>query len=267
VAAPSAEAAYKLRQHTIDGWNTYIQLTENRINGELNTPATFLVSDISYLKKEKSPGEGNIQIQPRATKDKNKEIEIKDGTIHHWMAWVFIPDATVGELLAWVQNYDQHSRFFKEVQKSKLISHPNPETFDIFLRLSRSKMGITATFNTNHTVVYRQHDAGRASSRSVATKIAQLDNAVKASEKEYPDGEGDGYLLRLNSYWRFAERDGGVIVQCETVGLSRPLGGLVSILNLFTLGKLREIAESVARESLEDTLSAMRKGIRGIEKK
>jgi hypothetical protein len=266
VAAPWAEAAYKLRQHTIDGWNTYIHLTENRIDAELNTPAAFLISDISYLKKEKSPGAGNIQIQPRTTKNKGKEIEVKDGTIHHWMGWIFIPDTTVDKLLPWVQNYNQHSKFFKEVEQSKLLANPNPETFDIFLRLSRTKMGITATFNTNHTVVYRRHGAGRASSRSVATRIAQLKNAGKASEMEYPIGEDDGYLWRLNSYWRFAERDGGVVVQCETVGVSRPLGTGLSILNLFTLGKFKEIADSVARESLEDTLAAMRAGIRGVEK-
>jgi hypothetical protein len=266
-SATPAFADWKLEPHTIDAWNKYIALTEKRIDQELDTPAAFLRSDIAFIKRERAPGEGNVQTQQLTTMDKGQEIEIKDGTIHHWMGAVYIPGVTVDKVLAWVQDYNQHSKFFKEVEQSKLMSHPNPETYDIFLRLTRSKMGVTAKFNTNHTVVYRRNGTGRASSRSVATKIAQIDKAGTSSEKEFAVGDDSGYLWRLNSYWRFAERDGGVVVECETVGLSRPLGSWVSILNWFTFGKVRQIAESVARESLEDTLAAMRKGVNGVEKK
>jgi hypothetical protein len=130
-------------------------------------------------------------------------------------------------------------------------------------------MGVTAKFNTNHTVVYRSHGQGRASSRSVATRIAQIDKAGTPSEKEFKAGEDSGYLWKLNSYWRFAEREGGVVVECETVGLSRPLGSWVGFFDVLLLGRIKKIAESVARESLEDTLAAMRDGVTGksVEKK
>jgi hypothetical protein len=38
-------------------------------------------------------------------------------------------------------------------------------------------------------------------------------------------------------------------------------------LNILMLGKVRQVAESVARESLEDTLAALRDGIRTGRKK
>jgi hypothetical protein len=262
-----AEAAYRLEAHTVKAWGTYVRLTENRIDLELNNPASFLRSDIAYLKRARSSGAGQIQIQSMETKDKGKEVEVKDGTIHHWMGAVFVPDATVDKLVAWVQDYDHEADYYQAVEKSKLLSRPNPDTFNIVLRLAQSKLGVTVKFNTEHTVVYRRHGAGRVSSKSLGTKIAQVENAGTSKEKELPPGDDGGYLWRLNSYWRFAERDGGVVVECETIGLSRPLGIWYGFLNILMLGKVRQVAESVARESLEDTLAALRDGIRTGRKK
>jgi pyruvate/2-oxoglutarate dehydrogenase complex dihydrolipoamide acyltransferase (E2) component len=58
-------------------------------------------------------------------------------------------------------------------------------------------------------------------------------------------------LWRLNSYWRFEERDGGVYVECEAISLSRdvPLG----------LGWLvNPIIRSLPQESLANTLRETR---------
>jgi hypothetical protein len=80
-------------------------------------------------------------------------------------------------------------------------------------------------------------------------------------------GDDAGYLWRLNAYWRFTERDGGVVVECETVGLSRSLGWGLGLLNFLTLGKVRGIAESIAREALDATLTDLRTGLKGGKKK
>ena len=95
---------------------------------------------------------------------------------------------------------------------------------------------------------------GRASSRSFTTKIAEVENAGTRSEKELPLGVDGGYLWRLNSYWRFREQDGGVIVECESISLSRSIP--------FGLGWLiGRYIESVPKESLEDTLTSIRDGV------
>ncbi|MGA9059420.1 MAG: hypothetical protein WB763_23255, partial [Terriglobia bacterium] len=60
-----------------------------------------------------------------------------------------------------------------------------------------------------------------------------------------------GYLWRLNSYWRYEERDGGMWVECEAISLTRdvPTG----------LGWLIDpIIRSLPRESLESTLRETR---------
>ena len=156
-------------------------------------------------------------------------------------------------MIRWIQDYDQQYKYFKEVEKSKLLSH-NGDTFRIYLRLSRTKV-VTVHYNTEHTVTYRDNGPGRASSRSFTTKIAEIDNAGTPSEKELPIGNDSGFMWRLNSYWRFREQNGGVVVECESVSLSRQIP--------FGFGWLvGSYVESIPRESLESTLTGIRDGVK-----
>ena len=70
-------------------------------------------------------------------------------------------------------------------------------------------------------------------------------------EREKPVGKDRGFLWRLNSYWRFLERDGGVYIQCESLTLTRgiPWGfGLV----------VKPFVTEIPEETLEFTLSKTR---------
>jgi len=59
----------------------------------------------------------------------------------------------------------------------------------------------------------------------------------------------------LNSYWRFLETSDGVFLECESISLSRGIPtGLAWMIKGFV--------ESVPRESLESTLTSIRKGFK-----
>jgi hypothetical protein len=55
----------------------------------------------------------------------------------------------------------------------------------------------------------------------------------------------------LNSYWRYEAVPGGVLVECESISLSRSAPGVV-------VGAVRPVIDQVARGSMERTLLAMR---------
>jgi len=57
-------------------------------------------------------------------------------------------------------------------------------------------------------------------------------------------------LWRLNAYWRYEAVQGGVIVECESVSLSRPVPTLVRPV-------ANPIVDRVARESLSRTLGGL----------
>jgi hypothetical protein len=256
---PVLLAAPKLQPKTVAEWDAYIALTERRIDAELRNAVVPPRSDLALLKT------GKIQIQPLTTAG-SKGKDVSDGAIHHWLGAIFIPDINLQTLIPWLQNYAQYKDHFSDVERSEKRSQTG-ETFEIFLRLKRSKLGVTAHFDTTHQVVYNRKNSGFVSSVSKTKEIRQVKDAGTSAETLYPAGDDAGYLWRLNAYWRFTERDGGVVVECETIGLSRSLGWGLGLLNFLTLGKVRGIAESIAREALDATLTDLRNGLKGGKKK
>jgi hypothetical protein len=253
VANPGAGA--ELQPETLGAWETYIRLTEKRIATELEDRGRFLAMDFEGDGRGQALLRGgNTHVQRLRTRGEGGvEIEAEDGMIHHWLGAVFVPGVRLDTLIRWVQDYDRHQDYFQEVEKSRLIARRG-DTFEIYLRLRRKKI-ITVVYNTYHTALYRPHDARRISSRSYTTKIAELDDPDTPQEQEKPVGNDRGFLWRLNSYWRFQEADGGVYVECESVSLSRSIP--------FGLGWLiRGYVESVPRESLQNTLTSLRDGVR-----
>ena len=115
---------------------------------------------------------------------------------------------------------------------------------------------VTVVLDTEHDVHYLGDSATRAHSRSSATRIAQVENAGKPDEREKTPGEDDGFLWRMETWWRMEERDGGVYVQSEVVSLTRDIPtGLGWLIGPFVT--------SIPKESLTFTLEATRKAVEG----
>ncbi len=245
-----------LHDETLAAWETYRELTEARIEKELASTTGFLVRDFldartaqSILAKFRS-GVSVHEMETRS--EEGGKIDIPKGLVHHWYATTFVPGANVDEVLAWVQDYDRHQDYFEEVEDSRLVSRKE-DVFEIFLRLRRKKV-VTVHYNTEHEVSYRSFGKDRAASRSVATRIAELDNPGTPREREKPAGDDQGFLWRLNSYWRFLQEDGGVVVECESISLSRTIP-------LPVRWMVEPIINDVPRESLEAALLPLRKAL------
>ena len=50
-----------------------------------------------------------------------------------------------------------------------------------------------------------------------------MDDAGKPNEKVRPPDAGYGFLWRLDTYWRFEERDGGAYTECRAISLTRDI--------------------------------------------
>ena len=66
-------------------------------------------------------------------------------------------------------------------------------------------------------------DATHCRSRSVSTRIAEVEDAGLPNEREKPVGHDGGFLWRIDSYWRFEEQDGGAYVEAESISLTRDI--------------------------------------------
>jgi hypothetical protein len=235
----------ELQPHTVAAFDRYIHLAETRLDLQAHSPGFLWVDGASSRKTRVQ--RGDAIAEPWAGMG---DTDVPDGSIHDWMGAIFIPGATLAKTLALVQDYDIHKDIYKpEVQDSKLVKRTGDE-FQVYLRLLKRQV-ITVVLNTNHDVWYFPLDAARCYSQSHSTRIAEVDNPGEPDEREMPPGQDHGFLWRLNSYWRFDERDGGVYVECEAISLTRSVPvGLGWLVN--------PIVRTLPRESLENSLRTLR---------
>jgi len=246
--------AVTLESRTLRAWSAYVEATERRIAREIESGSRFLALDFqpfSLADRElRTIASGGIPVAGMATFDpRGREFTVDGGAIHHWRGCVLVPGANLEEVLSRIANPGPPDELQEDVLDSAVLGR-GPDWLKIYLKLQRSKI-VTVVYNTEHLVSYRRHKEGRASSRSEALKIAELEFPNSAREKEKPQGSDHGFLWRLNSYWRYQQVDGGVLVECESLSLSRSVPVLLEFL-------IRPIINRTARQSMQRTLAELR---------
>ncbi|MFZ0818872.1 MAG: hypothetical protein WAM91_02300 [Candidatus Acidiferrales bacterium] len=260
VATAGAEPA-GLNADVSRAFNQYVQLAEQQIAGEVRPGGAFLMLDRlpagGHEAAYAALRGGELRIERLETQDNGHAVECPGCMIHHWIGIVFIPGATLEKTLRLVQDYDHQAEVYApQVVRAKLLSHTGDD-FHIFMRLRQKKV-ITVVLDTEHDAHYDRIDATRTASRSISTRVQQVEDAGEPGERDLPEGRDGGFLWRINSYWRFVERDGGVYVQSESISLTRSIpAGLGWLVGPFV--------ESIPRELLRATLENTRKGLMNHE--
>jgi hypothetical protein len=254
LATAGATGTADLRPRTVAAFDRYVAETEKQ-------SADSLVDDKRFLWVDRQPAadqqarlkqlrSGGFIIERLQTKAGGKEIDVPDGMIHHWLGTVFVPGVSADRAIALLQDYDRHAEIYKPaVARSKTLSHSG-DTFRVNLRFFMKKV-ITVVVDGEHEARFTRASPARAYSRIESTRLNEIDDAGTPNEREKPVGQDGGYLWRINSYWRFLERDDGTYIQCETITLSRGIPfGLGWLIGPFVTG--------IPKESLEFTLTTTR---------
>jgi putative flippase GtrA len=207
LAAPPAEAAGPDRE-TIAAWNRFVAGAEARLHAC-----------------------GCDMAVPNG-----RTTNIPGGTIHHWRGSMFIPQATVAEVLE-VLMYPGTPPPQADVIEARVLSRSGSE-LEVYIRLSRRAI-VSVTYDTEHHVSFARHSEGLATSRSVATRIREV------------EGGDRGFLWRLNSYWRYTQQQDGVRIDLESLSLSRRVPRVIA-------PAANPLINRVGRESMIRTLEAVR---------
>jgi hypothetical protein len=233
---------------TTAAFNQYVAAAEGRISKDRNS---------SFLRLESfSPAErygvvrqlraGEIVIE----KQGNAPEQIPNGLIHDWLGTVFIPQATVEQVIALVRDYNHTSNYYApDVTQSRLVS-ADGDNLHVFMRLKKQKV-ISVVLDTEYDVHYGQLNAGHQYSDSRSTRVSEIADPGTANEHPLLSGQDHGFMWRLNSYWAFEQTEDGVFVQCEAISLTRDIPTGLG----WMIGPL---VNSIPRESLQFTLNATR---------
>ncbi len=239
----------QLNPQTLAAFDAYIHRVETEMEKTQHGSGPFLWSELTPERSEQVE-RGQVVAQFWSGRG---PVKVPYGLIHDWIAAAFIPESTIEDVLALIQDYDNHKNVYKpEVINSKLIGREG-NNFQIYLRLLKKKI-ITVVLDTDHQVHYRPLDRTRWICRSYTTRVAEVENAGSRDERVLQPDTGYGFLWRLYSYWRFEERDAGVVVECRAISLTRDVP--------FGLGwAIEPIIQKLPKESLINTLEATRQAL------
>lgn len=246
---------FSLRMAAVRAFDLYIVRT-NATNATSLSNGHFLWPD-DLPENQKSATFSQLQsgtVEMRRVADTSGQSKDLPGAmIHHWEGIVFIPGARLDDVLKILQDYNHHASYYApDVAQSK-IELREGDHFQVFMRFHRQNV-VTVVLNTEQDIQYYRDAPTRAHSRSSAIRIAQVDKAGTPREREKTPGDDDGFLWRMETWWRMEERDGGVYVQNEVVTLTRDIPfGLAWIVEPFVT--------KIPKETLEFTLQATRKAV------
>ena len=102
-------SAVELQSATVDAWQQYLRAADVRLQARLDSGKPFLWVD-EAADRQLRVRRGEVVVAPLV---RHGTQSVPDGLIHDWMGAVFIPNATVGSLLAVLHDYDRYKDIYK----------------------------------------------------------------------------------------------------------------------------------------------------------
>lgn len=246
---PRANAA-SLTPSTSQAWDTYIASATARMERRVSPGKNFLWVDENpeRLAKVRS---GEIVVAPVGEQNPKR---IPSGLIHDWIGAAFMEHATITDVLGVVRDYPHYKDVYEpNVLDPKLISSGDTEDRFSMLLVNKAVLLKTA-FDADYDVCYFRVDATHLYSISRTTRVQEVDEYGAPGQHLLNAGEGSGLIWNLVGIARYVERDGGVYVELEAIGLSRDIpAGLRWIVDPL----VRRISRRAVVSSIDSTRKAV----------
>lgn len=236
VAEPTQAAA---------AYTSYIGAVESRLARQRSSQSGFLANPSTDPQAETRLRRGEFLLE---------EITPASGTtmpgamLHHWRGTAFVPGARAADFERLMQDFNNYPQIYSpQVLQARILTKQG-DHLQAKMRV-RQRHVLTVVMDTTYDITFGRLDPRHGYSISRSIQISEIDAPGTSAERPLKASEEHGFLWRLNTYWSYEERDGGLYMQIESVTLTRsiPIG----------LGwAVTPFVESVPRESLEFTLRA-----------
>lgn len=216
VSAPALSAANDLKDETLTAWESYVDSVRERTEASANQPAFLRLSVLpDALRRVQA---GDVSVWRLA---ENRGSKVPRGLIHDWMGAVFIPKATIADVLAVTRDYSRYPEVYEPavVAANELASTASDDRFSMLLM--QKVLFVTAAIQGEYETRYLQVNAKRWYSVSQSTRVQAIEKFGQPDVRVLPPDHGPGYIWRLYSITKFEQRDGGVYVEIQALGLSR----------------------------------------------
>jgi hypothetical protein len=225
----------------VSAFNSYTKAVESRLTQQHRSTNTFLAplnpeTENTRLIK----GELIIEKLTPTTTD------LSGALLHHWRGTAFAPGAKASDFEQLMRDFDSYPQHFAPQVLQAKVSTQDGDRMQASMRV-RQKHVLTVVMDTNYDITFGHLDTRHGYSTSRSTHIAEIDSPGTSDEHTLSTNQEHGFLWRLNTYWTYEERDGGLYLQIEAVSLTRSIPNGVG-------WAIRPYVDSIPRESLEFTL-------------
>ena len=243
--------AASLEPTTSEAWENYVDSASKRMEQRLRPGSAFLWVD-EAPERVAMVRAGEIVISPVGPQIPKR---VPSGLIHDWVGAVFIPNVTLKDVLHVVRDYGRYKELYQPtVIASKPIARSEAKDRFSMVLISTSYLLKTA-LDADYESCYVHVDDRRAYSVTRATRIQEIEEYGSLNPQILREGEGYGIIWKLFSITRYLERDGGVYLEFEAIGLSRDIP---ASLRWIVEPIVRRISRSSLSTSLQQTAQAVR---------
>ena len=245
----------QLPSATLAAHDRYVAATEQRIASEYAGQGPFLWLD-RLPERERARVQdrlrrGETVVERLQTRDAGREIQIPDGLVHHWIATVVLPGASIERASAFLRDYARYPQAFAPLITRASTTRREADRDVVAMRTYVSKV-VTVVMDGDYVIDHRHLSPTRLASKTVATNLHVVHEPGLRTERREPADQTSGNLWRYRMYCVLDARQDGLYNQCESITLTRSVPSLVSwIVGPFVNG--------IPRDSLSLMLSATRK--------
>jgi hypothetical protein len=250
VLLPSAASGAVLETATAKAWADYIASAHRRMERHLQGGNAFLWVDEEpgRLAKVRS---GEIVVAPVGPET---PLKVPSGLIHDWVGAVFIPHVSIEQAIAEIRDYPHYKDSYQPtvVDSKTIAATRDADRFS--LRLLNRSLFLKTALDADYESCFVHVDERRAYSVSQTTRVQEIDEYGAPGQHYLREGEGSGLIWKLFSIARYVERDGGVYLELEVIGLSRDIP---ASLRWFVEPIVRRISRGSLVTSLRQTEAAI----------
>jgi hypothetical protein len=240
-AEPSTEATA--------AFTAYVHALESKLAKQHQSVESFLPSLSGQGQKQLQ--QGGLIIDPVTPEGGST---LPGALLHDWRGTAFAAGAKGADferLMKDVSAYPQ--RFSPQILAARILTQQG-DHLQISMRVRQHHV-ITVVLDSTYDIDFGRLDQQHGYSNSHSLSISEIASPGASDEHALGPHEEHGFLWRLNTYWTYEEKDGGLYMQIESVSLTRAIPtGLKWVVQPFV--------EKVPRDSLEFTLEAVCKALR-----
>jgi len=248
---PATVDAASLEPPTSKAWDEYIESANMRMEQRLSHGSAFLwVDEVPDRLARVRTGE--IVVSPVGLQNPKR---VPSGLIHDWVGAAFIAHVTLDDVLQVVHDYARYKEFYQPtvIDSKAIATSAGKGRFSMVL--TNKSLFLKTAFDTDYEFCEIHVDDRRMYGITRTTRIQEVEEYGTPAQRILHEGEGNGIIWRLFGITRYLERDGGVYLELEAIGLSRDIP---ASLRWLVEPIVRRISRGSLSTSLQQTENAVR---------